>query len=160
MEALGCEHYQRRCRIVAPCCNEVFWCRHCHNAAKYDDEPVYRTSIDAAAFMPVPQDITRRHLLDRKAIREVVCAVCNVRQAVGSHCVNCGVLFARYFCAECKFYDDDTSKQQFHCEQCGICRVGGRQNFFHCDTCNCCYHIDMQVLAISLFCLSVFQSVM
>jgi len=28
-----CEHYRRRCRIRAPCCNEVFDCRHCHNEA-------------------------------------------------------------------------------------------------------------------------------
>jgi RING finger/CHY zinc finger protein 1 len=29
--------------------------------------------------------------------------------------------------------DDDISKEQFHCDLCGICRVGGRQNFFHCQ---------------------------
>uniref|UniRef100_A0A453HBY3 CHY-type domain-containing protein n=2 Tax=Aegilops tauschii TaxID=37682 RepID=A0A453HBY3_AEGTS len=27
----GCKHYRRRCRIRAPCCNDVFHCRHCHN---------------------------------------------------------------------------------------------------------------------------------
>lgn len=37
---IGCDHYRRRARIVAPCCNEDFWCRHCHNAAKYDNEQV------------------------------------------------------------------------------------------------------------------------
>ncbi|GAB2277245.1 hypothetical protein Dimus_011952, partial [Dionaea muscipula] len=30
----GCQHYWRRCRIRAPCCNEIFDCRHCHNEAK------------------------------------------------------------------------------------------------------------------------------
>nr|GFA76010.1 probable E3 ubiquitin-protein ligase RZFP34 [Tanacetum cinerariifolium] len=30
----GCPHYRRRCRIRAPCCNEIFDCRHCHNEAK------------------------------------------------------------------------------------------------------------------------------
>ncbi len=34
------DHYKRRCRLVAPCCGEVFWCRHCHNAAKDDGEQV------------------------------------------------------------------------------------------------------------------------
>lgn len=28
-----CKHYRRRCRIRAPCCNEVYSCRHCHNEA-------------------------------------------------------------------------------------------------------------------------------
>ena len=34
----GCAHYRRRCRMVAPCCGEVFWCRHCHNEAKNANE--------------------------------------------------------------------------------------------------------------------------
>lgn len=29
-----CQHYRRRCRIQAPCCNEVFDCRDCHNEAQ------------------------------------------------------------------------------------------------------------------------------
>lgn len=36
----GCTHYRRRCRLVAPCCGEVFWCRHCHNESKSQDEMV------------------------------------------------------------------------------------------------------------------------
>lgn len=28
-----CKHYRRRCKIRAPCCNEIFSCRHCHNEA-------------------------------------------------------------------------------------------------------------------------------
>jgi hypothetical protein len=28
-----------------------------------------------------------------------------------------------------------TKKQQYHCDACGICRIGGRENFFHCDRC-------------------------
>nr|GMD46153.1 E3 ubiquitin-protein ligase MIEL1-like [Ipomoea batatas] len=30
----GCSHYMRRCKIRAPCCDEIFDCRHCHNEAK------------------------------------------------------------------------------------------------------------------------------
>ena len=36
----GCTHYRRRCRLVTPCCGEVFWCRHCHNEAKSQNETV------------------------------------------------------------------------------------------------------------------------
>jgi hypothetical protein len=36
----GCDHYKRRCKLVAPCCGEVFWCRHCHNQVKDDSEQV------------------------------------------------------------------------------------------------------------------------
>lgn len=30
---IRCLHYKRRCKIRAPCCGEVFTCRHCHNEA-------------------------------------------------------------------------------------------------------------------------------
>ncbi|CAD7698853.1 unnamed protein product, partial [Ostreobium quekettii] len=124
----GCEHYRRRCRLVAPCCGEVFWCRHCHDAAKNDGEA----------------DAKRRHTLDRQAVKEVVCAPCGDRQPVAPRCRTCGVAFGAYTCMVCNFFDDDTAKEQFHCAGCGICRVGGRENFFHCDTCNCCYTKDIQ----------------
>lgn len=124
----GCEHYRRRCMLIAPCCGEQFWCRHCHNIAKHDNE----------------QDPVKRHVLDRKAIREVVCALCNTRQPAATNCNKCGVGFGKYSCLVCHFYDDDVTKEQFHCADCGICRVGGRQNFFHCDTCNCCYAVMMR----------------
>ena len=30
------------------------------------------------------------------------------------------------------------NKSPFHCDRCGICRVGGRENFRHCDRCSMC----------------------
>ena len=44
----------------------------------------------------------------------------------------------------CNLYDDDLSKQQFHCDECGICRVGGRDNFFHCTVCGACYSVELR----------------
>ena len=55
-----------------------------------------------------------------------------------------GERLGAYFCATCNLYDDDESKQQFHCEECGICRVGGRENFFHCKTCGACYSVELR----------------
>lgn len=28
---LGCQHYRRKCALVAPCCSKVFTCRLCHD---------------------------------------------------------------------------------------------------------------------------------
>ncbi|GAU41247.1 hypothetical protein TSUD_97830 [Trifolium subterraneum] len=99
IENFGCTHYRRRCKIVAPCCNEVYGCRHCHNEAK------------------------------------VICSLCDTEQDVQQYCINCGVCMGEYFCGTCKFFDDDISKQQYHCDECGICRTGGKDNFFHCKRC-------------------------
>ena len=121
----GCQHYRRRCRIVAPCCDQIFWCRHCHN--------------EAASLSKQP------HEIDRTKIAEVVCEVCGHRQAPAQSCEACASSFAAYFCSHCNFWDDEgVRKRVFHCEKCGLCRVGGRDNYFHCDACGSCYPSEIR----------------
>ncbi|XP_054789741.1 E3 ubiquitin-protein ligase MIEL1 isoform X2 [Prosopis cineraria] len=123
----GCEHYKRRCKIRAPCCDQIFPCRHCHNEAM--------SSLDN------PKE---RHELVRRDVKQVICSVCDAEQEVAKVCSNCGVNMGEYYCEICKFYDDDTDKGQFHCEECGICRVGGRDNYFHCQKCGSCYAVGLK----------------
>ena len=78
-------------------------------------------------------------------MRELVCALCGTRQAAAPACGACGAAFGAYACLRCCFFDDDTRKRQFHCDACGICRVGGQENFFHCGTCGCCYSKSLEV---------------
>ena len=118
-----CPHYRRRCMLVAPCCDRAFPCRFCH------DE-----SDDAQ---------TCGETLDRKAVAELVCTDCGLRQAVAETCAGCNVRFGAYACLECRFFDDDLEKNlYFHCDECGICRRGGRENWVHCDTCGTCLTAD------------------
>lgn len=91
------------------------------------------------------QDPKNRHELDRKMVKELVCALCDTRQPVSQQCQQCHVAFGAYTCMDCVFFDDEVEKKQFHCGECGICRVGGRERFFHCKTCGCCYDKRMQV---------------
>ncbi|RYR30957.1 hypothetical protein Ahy_B01g055750 isoform A [Arachis hypogaea] len=85
-----------------------------------------------------------RHELVRQDVKQVVCAVCDTEQPVAQVCTNCGVRMGEYFCDICKFFDDDIGKQQFHCDDCGICRVGGQENFFHCEKCGSCYSVTLR----------------
>ncbi|XP_026662251.1 E3 ubiquitin-protein ligase MIEL1 isoform X2 [Phoenix dactylifera] len=117
----GCNHYRRRCKIRAPCCNEIFPCRLCHNESTKD-----------------------RHEICRHDVQRVICVICDTEQAVAQVCSNCGVNMGQYFCGVCKFYDDDIEKRQYHCNECGICRIGGKENFFHCQKCGSCYSIDLR----------------
>jgi CHY zinc finger len=55
----ACVHYERSCNIVAPCCNRVFGCRICHDELSPSGHPP----------------------MNRFLIREVVCKLCNTRQA-------------------------------------------------------------------------------
>ncbi|XP_065571835.1 RING finger and CHY zinc finger domain-containing protein 1-like [Artemia franciscana] len=109
---LGCEHYKRKCKFVTPCCDKVYSCRFCHDASE-------------------------SHSLQRKSVTKVQCSNCLEIQPVQKECSNCRLLFGKYFCAECKLYDDE-DKKQYHCLGCGICRVGGQERFFHCQKCDMC----------------------
>ncbi|KAL6516023.1 hypothetical protein OROGR_019328 [Orobanche gracilis] len=103
----GCKHYERRCKIRAPCCDKIFTCRHCHN--------------EATNALSNPKE---RHEIVRHDVKQVVCAVCGTEQQVASTCSNCGVKFGEYFCDICKFYDDDQvggRENFFHCPKCGSC---------------------------------------
>ncbi|GAB2215184.1 hypothetical protein Droror1_Dr00019563 [Drosera rotundifolia] len=124
----GCSHYRRRCKIRAPCCNEVFDCRHCHNEAK-----------NALEIDPL-----HRHDVPRHEIKQVICSLCATEQDVQQYCIECGVCMGKYFCGICNFFEDDVSKKQYHCDECGICRIGGQENFFHCKSCGCCYSKSMK----------------
>eukprot|EP00960_Hanusia_phi_P011019 323741-Hanusia_phi.AAC.1 len=115
----GCRHYSRGCRLRAPCCNELFWCRHCHNEVK-----------DVACKDPL-----KSHQLDRSSVKLVCCSRCELEQTAKQYCEGCGLCFGKYYCDICKFFDDDLSKGVFHCNDCGICRIGGSENFFHCQNC-------------------------
>jgi RING finger and CHY zinc finger domain-containing protein 1 len=123
----GCEHYKRKCKLIMPCCNKAFSCRICHDNEMYDYNNDYK----------------KAHKLgnNRFNIKEIICQFCSTRQKKSNKCVNCNIIFGNYFCNICNLYDD-IDKQQFHCNKCGICRVGGRENFKHCDNCNLCIGIN------------------
>lgn len=107
---LGCEHYRRKVKMQCATCERWYTCRLCHD--KVED-----------------------HILPRKATKYMLCMLCGCVQRVGGTCANCGVTAGRYYCDICKLWNDDSDKPIYHCDKCGICRVGhglGR-DFFHCD---------------------------
>lgn len=108
---LGCAHYPRACSIKPACCDEWYTCRLCHDAVQ-------------------------SHPCVRREIEEVKCMRCNEEQPVAKACRSCHKDFAAYFCAICRLYDDTPNKPLYHCEKCGICRVGDKN--YHCDKCNAC----------------------
>ena len=111
-EGFGCKHYRCRCSIRAPCCNNRYNCRICHNE-------------------------NEDHEVDRFKIEKLICSNCDTEQSVAAQCVKCNEKFGNYTCLICRLFDF-TDKKQWHCEGCGICRVGGKENFYHCDTCGYC----------------------
>lgn len=119
---LPCVHYERKCLIVAPCCGNVYGCRVCHDELTQEEHGP----------------------MDRTKVTEIVCKDCHTRQPCSNRCVNpsCGVTeFAEYHCDKCNLWMG-LEKKPFHCEECGICRVGGREQYRHCDVCSMCIHVD------------------
>ena len=114
-----CEHYNRGCKFIAPCCNNIVNCRICH-----DDE--------------------YSHKIDRFKIDLIKCNQCGLQQEISNKCIDCGLIFAEYFCKICRFYDSNKTKKYFHCNDCGLCRVGTPEEVFHCNVCNVCLLINLK----------------
>jgi hypothetical protein len=77
-----------------------------------------------------------------------MCMHCNHVQPAGKNCINpeCGKELAKYYCGECKLWDNDPKKNIYHCHDCGICRIGKGlgQDYFHCKKCNVCMAISLK----------------
>ncbi|CAR65438.1 DEHA2B02948p [Debaryomyces hansenii CBS767] len=120
---MGCTHYQRNCKVECPTCFKWYPCRFCHDS-----------------------EITS-HKLSRQDVKHILCMKCNTPQIPESnYCISCEAELANYFCLKCKLYDNDPTKDIYHCDKCGICRLGlglGK-DFYHCDECNICLSIDLR----------------
>jgi RING finger/CHY zinc finger protein 1 len=75
--------------------------------------------------------------MDRYAINTIQCIACKKTQDAGQVCTGCGITLGTYWCSICVLLDDE-DKGQFHCADCGICRVGGAAEHTHCHRCGIC----------------------
>lgn len=125
----GCEHYITRCKVICPKCDNPYYCRFCHD------------NVENAYDLP----LNKQHEIDRHAIKEVICDECNTRQPASNECITCKIQFSAYFCSICNLYDDNgITKQIYHCDKCGICRVGNGLEYYHCDGCGTCINAMMK----------------
>lgn len=106
---LGCVHYKRNVRIQCAECEKWYTCRLCHDAVE-------------------------EHILPRRLTKHMLCMLCGHPQKASDTCVKCGENAASYYCSICKLWSDDVNKHIYHCDDCGICRVGRglEKDFFHC----------------------------
>jgi len=114
---LGCSHYLRGAKIRTVCCSKFYTCRLCHD--EVEDHKVGD---------------------NRYATREMLCMHCGHIQPISQWCCKCSKRMARYFCPICKLFDDDPSRNIYHCHSCNVCRVGKGLGIdsFHCMKCNAC----------------------
>ncbi|KNC53594.1 CHY zinc finger domain-containing protein [Thecamonas trahens ATCC 50062] len=121
---LGCKHYPRKCKLWAECCSKFVTCRLCHDEETGDPD----------------------HVLDRFSVSKILCMECGTEQAPATNCANCNIAFASYTCLKCNLFDGNPNKSIYHCDKCGLCRVGEGLgiDFWHCDTCQMCLSIDLE----------------
>lgn len=162
-----CDHYARKCIIISPCCGMVFGCRLCHDDCNNLSPPIFKEDLeeeDEGGIIPRKiklesqsrRKFARRgsmssimstisemgddvhHSIDRFAIKEIICKECFTRQSSKTNaCIKCGVQFGEYHCKICNLWMS-AGEKPYHCEECGFCRVGGRENFKHCKGCGMC----------------------
>ena len=117
----GCQHYKRKALLLAPCCDTFVTCRFCHDKVHNEDE----------------KDPKKAHTMDRHAVKTIQCTNCNTVQPASQTCTHCKITLGAYWCPICVLLDDE-DKGQYHCKECGICRVGGAENHTHCNKCGIC----------------------
>lgn len=119
----GWEHYARNCALQWQEWEEFHVWRFCH-----DDK--WEVQI---------KDIKKIHKIDRHNIKLIKCLDWDNEQIPSENWEKCSKPFAKYVCLKCNLYDDDgLEKQLFHCDDCGICRQGGKETAFHCKNCDIC----------------------
>ena len=131
--------------MQAHCCGKWDTCRFCHD--EVSDHTITRFRYKIHDYTKVR--ILNEFLLDvRNLVSTMMCMYCETVQPAGQDCINtdCGKKVARYYCKECKLWDDDPRKNIYHCYDCGICRIGKGLgiDYFHCPTCNVCMAIGLK----------------
>lgn len=109
LKDLGCEHYKRNVKLQCSACHRWYTCRFCHDAVE-------------------------DHNLNRRETKNMLCMLCECAQPAAGECTRCSERAAWYYCDVCKLWDDSPDKNIYHCNDCGICRVGEGlgKDFFHC----------------------------
>jgi uncharacterized CHY-type Zn-finger protein len=107
--SLGCQHYIRNVKLQCFTCKKWYTCRFCHDEAE-------------------------DHHLIRRDTENMLCMLCGHAQPAAHDCRKCGEQTAQYYCEICKLWDNDGKKSIYHCNDCGICRIGQGlgKDFFHC----------------------------
>lgn len=117
---IECKHYERKCSLYSPCCNNIVKCRICHDDHELCDKK-----------------------FDRFNVTKIICDECSTDQEPSNNCVKCGIQFDKNFCNVCNLW---TSKNIVHCNDCGICRVLESEDdeLYHCKDCDMCWSIKMK----------------
>ncbi|KAI9773947.1 MAG: hypothetical protein M1840_006173 [Geoglossum simile] len=118
---LGCHHYKRNVKLQCSICSRWYTCRFCH-------------------------DDTEDHSLVRKDTKNMLCMLCGCAQPASERCLGCGERAAWYYCDKCKLWDNDSDKAIYHCNDCGLCRIGRGlgKDYYHCKTCSVCVSMSMK----------------
>lgn len=111
-----CQHYERNCELLSPCCSKWIGCRFCHDEESLCDKK-----------------------FNRFKITKIRCKECQTEQNVSNQCIKCAITFAKSFCNLCNVWTKDDI---FHCDDCGFCRVGKKEDYFHCKACDACFKND------------------
>lgn len=127
---LGCIHYHRATKMQCVGCGEWWTCRLCHDQ-HWEDIGMNKNAP--------PPDIPS-HKFDRYATKSMMCMFCKTKQPPAQSCSSCSKQLAEYYCDVCHLWESNPQKkgQIFHCDKCGLCRLGIREEYSHCDICNMC----------------------
>ncbi len=117
---MECKHYCGDCMIMTKCCpDKIYGCWRCHDE-ECEDHKIFTK---------------------REDIHILVCKKCGYKNEEKTNkCMNCHHLFGIKYCLKCLIFENE-EKEFYHCDECGICRSGKREDTKHCSSCHLCVSI-------------------
>lgn len=106
-----CSHYDKKCsQFEFDCCSVIDPCKRCH---------------------------LERNDCSISRVIKITCSICNHKQVPSPRCSNCLISFSKNYCSICHLWTN--VDEIYHCNECGICRIGSRDETFHCNECKMCW---------------------
>ncbi len=115
---MECKHYNGDCKIMTKCCpDKIYGCWRCHDE-ECEDHKIFKK---------------------REDIHILICKKCGYKnEEKTNECNQCHHHFGRKYCLVCCIFENEDN-EFYHCDGCGICRSGKREDIYHCDSCNLCF---------------------
>ncbi len=115
---MECRHYSGDCKIITKCCpDKIYGCWRCHDE-ECEDHKIFTK---------------------REDIHILICKKCGYKNKEKTNeCNQCHHSFGKKYCLVCCIFENEDHIEFYHCDECGICRSGKREERRHCTTCNLC----------------------
>lgn len=147
-----CNHYQRKCSIISPCCGMIFGCRLCHDECDQLSPPIFDKEDlldEEEDMLHIPRKIklesgAKAKVTRRGSMSSIMSSISEMGDDVHHNIDRFAV--KEIICRECFTRQSSKSNEcitckavfgEYHCEICNLW-MNSEERPYHCDKCGFC----------------------